>query len=132
MTNIRSDRIDAAVAAGGELIAALQDHGPVTPGQALWPPCALRCQTPNRGKSKLRLNVLRVICPGAAVRRWQKELERLPGVIALELTNGGHIRLRLTNGRFVFCSSSPSDFRAIRNTEALVRRELRKQDYEHQ
>ena len=32
--NIRARRIDDAVSAAGELIAALLDNGPVTPGQA--------------------------------------------------------------------------------------------------
>jgi hypothetical protein len=34
MTDTRAERIDIAVASAGELIAALQDEGPVTPGQA--------------------------------------------------------------------------------------------------
>ena len=51
------------------------------------------------------------------MRRWERDLRRIPGVVALELTGGSHIKLRLTNGRFVFASSSPSDVRTIRNTE---------------
>jgi hypothetical protein len=34
MTNVRTERIDAAVASASELIAALQDHGAVTAAQA--------------------------------------------------------------------------------------------------
>jgi hypothetical protein len=34
MVDARTERIDAAVSAGGELIGFLQQEGPVTPGQA--------------------------------------------------------------------------------------------------
>jgi hypothetical protein len=34
MSDARAERIDNAVASAGELIAALQDEGPVTPRQA--------------------------------------------------------------------------------------------------
>jgi hypothetical protein len=58
------------------------------------------------------------------MRRWQRDLKRIPGVVSLELTGGTHIRLRLENGRFVICSSSPSDVYAIRNAALDLRREL--------
>ena len=61
MTNVRSDRIDAAVAAGGELIAALQDHGPVTPGQArLIVEAAVRASVSNAEPWEIKTAVERI------------------------------------------------------------------------
>ena len=60
------------------------------------------------------------------MRRWERELQRIPGVVSLEMTNGDHIRLTLANERMVFCSSTPSDcVRAIRGIRLQVRKELR-------
>jgi hypothetical protein len=36
------------------------------------------------------------------MRRWERELQRIPGVVSLEMTNGDHIRLTLANERMVF------------------------------
>lgn len=38
------------------------------------------------------------------------------------LTNGGHWRLASPTGELVFCPSTPSDVRAIRNIRARLRR----------
>jgi len=35
------------------------------------------------------------------MRKWDRELRRIPGVKGVEQTNGAHLRLLLTNGRFV-------------------------------
>jgi hypothetical protein len=59
------------------------------------------------------------------MRKWERDLKRIPGVISLETTNGCHIRLRLSNGRFVITSNTTGDVRALRNTAADVERELR-------
>jgi hypothetical protein len=66
-------------------------------------------------------------------KRW-REIEKLLTVIAeqadanlLELkpTRGGHVRARFDRGGPVFVAATPSDWRAIRNIEALARRALR-------
>jgi hypothetical protein len=41
----------------------------------------------------------------------------------VDLSGGGHWRLKCPNGKIVFMPSSPSDFRAIRNARAMLRRE---------
>jgi hypothetical protein len=44
----------------------------------------------------------------------------------VELTGGGHLRIRLHNGRFVIAPSTPSDgARGFLNTVAQIRRTLR-------
>jgi hypothetical protein len=58
----------------------------------------------------------------------QRELWQLPGVAHVERTRGGHFRLTLTSGSFVFTASTPSDGRrAMINTLARVRRVLEQQ-----
>ena len=43
-----------------------------------------------------------------------------------ELTNGGHVRLQHElGGRAIVTASTPSDRRALLNTRALLRREMR-------
>lgn len=59
-----------------------------------------------------------------------EELQRRVGCRfeSVELTGGGHLKLRLPNGRFVICPSTPSDnARGFHNTVAQVRRTLREQ-----
>jgi hypothetical protein len=58
------------------------------------------------------------------MRKWERELKEIPGVMSLEM-GGKHIKLRLSNSRTVFCSSSPSDINAIRNATRQVQRELK-------
>jgi hypothetical protein len=62
---------------------------------------------------------------GKAMRAWERDLKRIPGVVTLETTNGSHLKLRLTNGRFVIAASSSGDVRALRNTTHQVEKELR-------
>jgi hypothetical protein len=62
---------------------------------------------------------------GRTMRRWERELKKIPGVVSLETTSGCHIKLRLTNGRFAFTSSTPGDYRTIRNTVRQVNEQLR-------
>jgi hypothetical protein len=61
MTNIRTERIDAAVASAGELIAALQDHGAVTSAQArLIVEAAVRASVPNAEPFEIRDSAKRI------------------------------------------------------------------------
>jgi hypothetical protein len=62
---------------------------------------------------------------GEAMRRWERDLRRIDGVVSLEISGGNHIKLKLTNGRMVFCSSSPSDIYALKNATRVVSKELR-------
>jgi hypothetical protein len=59
------------------------------------------------------------------VKRKQRELQRILGVLGVTKTAGGHYRLKLVTGEPIFTSSSPSDRRTMRNVKALVRRKLR-------
>ena len=43
----------------------------------------------------------------------------------LDRTRNGHLVLRRTGVKPIYCSGTPSDWRELKNTESLVRRELR-------
>lgn len=57
-----------------------------------------------------------------------RELRREFPFSEIEITNGNHLRLQLPNGRSVFASATPSDRRAMLNTRAEVRRQLKDRD----
>ena len=59
------------------------------------------------------------------MRRLERELERMPDVVLVVQTRGGHLKLTLRNGKSVFTGSTPSDQRAIKNLQAQVRRSMR-------
>jgi hypothetical protein len=60
-SNARTDRIDAAVSAGGELIGLLLQEGPVTPGQArLVVEAVVRAAVPNAEDWELRESATRI------------------------------------------------------------------------
>jgi hypothetical protein len=70
MTNVREERIDLAVCGASELIAALQDHGAVTTGQAkLIVEAAVRASVPNAEQHEIRASAKRV---AADVSRYEK------------------------------------------------------------
>ena len=52
-----------------------------------------------------------------------REAERL-GIegITISSTGGAHLRVELPSGQSIFCSSSPSDHRAIYKVRSLLRR----------
>jgi hypothetical protein len=58
------------------------------------------------------------------MRTIQRELEREFPFATVERTGGGHLRLTLPNGRFVIAPATPSDWRALDNLRAMVRRAL--------
>jgi hypothetical protein len=60
------------------------------------------------------------------MRKWERKLRRIPGVKNVELTNGDHLRLLLTNGRFVITGGTTGDQRVIHHVISQVRRELRR------
>jgi hypothetical protein len=63
---------------------------------------------------------------GRVMSKRRRDLQRLPGVDRVTRTAGGHFRLTLINGSFVFTASTPSDnWRSMRNTISHVRRALR-------
>jgi hypothetical protein len=59
------------------------------------------------------------------MRAWERDLKRIDGVVSLEISGGNHVKLKLRNGRMVFCSSSPSDVYALKSATRVVRKELR-------
>ena len=61
MSDARTERIDAAVGAGGELIAALMDEGPINPRQArLIVLAAVRAAVPNFQEWEVRKSAERI------------------------------------------------------------------------
>jgi hypothetical protein len=61
MSNARTDRIDAAISAGGELIGCLLQGGPVTPGQArLIVEATVRAAVPNAKDWEVRESAARI------------------------------------------------------------------------
>ncbi len=56
--------------------------------------------------------------------RWKRDLSRLDGVLRVEVTNGSHLRLRLTNGSTVFTALTPSDWRTLANTQKKIKHAL--------
>jgi hypothetical protein len=58
------------------------------------------------------------------MRREERELQRIPGVVSLEMTNGDHIRLTLENERMFFAQVRRAT-RAIRGIRLQIRKELR-------
>jgi hypothetical protein len=61
MSDARTDRIDAAVGAAGELIGFLLEEGPVTPGQArLIVEATVRAAVPNAKNFEVRDSAARV------------------------------------------------------------------------
>lgn len=70
----------------------------------------------------------------SAMRHIERELKRALADVALrdgarlveiKRTGGGHYSGLFDNGRIVFTSSTPSDWRAIRNLKAQAKRALR-------
>jgi hypothetical protein len=68
------------------------------------------------------------------MRRRERELRRLlialaertnAHLVALEQTNGGHIRARFDRGGPIFASATPSDARSDKNLTAQAKRMLR-------
>ena len=57
--------------------------------------------------------------------RYKRELLKLP-ITRITTTRGGHLRLKLTNGRCVFVASTPSDRRAWQRVRRDVKKELMK------
>lgn len=60
------------------------------------------------------------------MKKLRRELEKEFPYAVIEMANGGHLRLRLPNGRSVFTSSTPSDRRTLMNLRSEVRRTLSK------
>jgi hypothetical protein len=57
---------------------------------------------------------------------WRRDIEKMleieaPGATT-SITDGNHIRIKLPSGAQIFCASTPSDGRALRNVRATVRR----------
>jgi hypothetical protein len=46
-------------------------------------------------------------------------------VMSVERIGGGHLKVVLSNGRFVITSATPSDWRAALNLAGCMRRELK-------
>jgi hypothetical protein len=63
------------------------------------------------------------------MRKHLRELKRTFPSATVETTNGGHYRLRLSNGRVVIVAGSPSDWRFMRNVTASVRRYSKAQSH---
>jgi hypothetical protein len=58
------------------------------------------------------------------IRRLIRELH-LPYIeLKAEPTRGGHVRLNLPNGCTIYAGSTPSDWRAIYNLRASIKRAL--------
>jgi hypothetical protein len=64
--------------------------------------------------------------------KWSREIEAEFSHlnVTVEPTNGGHLRLNLPNGAFVFTGSTPSDHRVLKNLHSMVKRQLRGTEYE--
>lgn len=65
----------------------------------------------------------------AGSAQWRRALDDLAAKYGgtVEATNGGHLRIVLPSGGLVICSTSPKNqWREIRNTRALLRREAAK------
>jgi hypothetical protein len=60
------------------------------------------------------------------MKKWEKEMAELAAEFgrAIVKTNGGHYKLVRPGSQPVFVSSTPSDFRTLKNT----RRDLRRHD----
>lgn len=62
-------------------------------------------------------------------KQWQRALAdviaRECPTATIERTRNGHVRIVLSNGRCVVTSGSPSDWRALLNTRAQLRRTAR-------
>jgi hypothetical protein len=52
-------------------------------------------------------------------------LREFDGQIDVEHTSGGHLKIMIENAEPVFASCSPSDYRALRDMRAMIRRALR-------
>ena len=59
------------------------------------------------------------------MRKLEHELKREFPVIEITVTGSNHYRLRLPNGRSVFCSATPSDRRSMKIIRAEIRRQAR-------
>jgi hypothetical protein len=59
------------------------------------------------------------------MRKLERELGRLPGVIAVTRTRGGHIKLTMSEGPPQYTSSTPGGQSAIKNLRAQLRRAMR-------
>jgi hypothetical protein len=65
MTDARTDRIDAALGAAGELIGFLLEEGPITPGQArLIVGAVMRAAVPNAEPFEIRDSAQRIVDEG--------------------------------------------------------------------
>jgi len=61
----------------------------------------------------------------ARFHRVREVLREFDGQIDVEHTSGGHLKIMIENAEPVFASCSPSDYRALRNMRAMIRRALR-------
>ena len=59
------------------------------------------------------------------MKRAQRDLKREFRFAKVEHTNGGHIRIRLPNGRSVIAAATPSCSRNLQNLRRDVRKEMR-------
>lgn len=60
------------------------------------------------------------------MKRYRRDMQRAFPDAKIEETRGGHIRLRLPNGRFVIASNTTRDQRVFRNTRQFVKREMKR------
>jgi hypothetical protein len=58
------------------------------------------------------------------MRKLERELKRTFPFAEVEITNGGHYRLRLPNGNSVVTPSTPGDQHFLRRARSHVRRQL--------
>ena len=59
------------------------------------------------------------------MRKIEHELKRKFPFVQIEITNGGHMRLRLPNGEAVFVGATPSDRRNMYNIRSEIRRRMK-------
>jgi hypothetical protein len=57
-------------------------------------------------------------------RKIERELRKEFSFAEISITNHGHYRLRLPNGRIVIAASTPSCWRDMRNLRGEVRRQM--------
>jgi hypothetical protein len=89
MSDARAERIDNAVASAGELIAALQDEGPVTPRQArVIVFAAVRAAVPNFEEWEVRGSAARMV--PALKRKKGVQEEGVQLALPLEGDNENH------------------------------------------
>jgi hypothetical protein len=64
------------------------------------------------------------------MRKLERELARAFPFASIRRTAGGHLLIRLENGRSVIAAATPSDRRALRNIRAEIRRARRSTETE--